>query len=111
MRSLAPLVPFFAALLPAVPVCAQQAPAPSPIPPQAQAPQQGQAGKAEQLPPVTVIEPPEEKTASPKASKAKGSAPPIPAAATSAPTASTAEAGSPQAGPLVAETQAFPIRV
>ena len=107
MRSLAPLAVSFAALLTAVPVCAQQAPGPSPAPPQAQAPQQGQAGKAEQLPPVTVIEPPEKKTAPPKASKAKGSAPPIPAVATSAPTASTAEAGAAQAGPLVAETQAF----
>ena len=107
MRSLAPLTSSFAALLTAFPVCAQQAPDPSPAPPPAQAPQQGQAGKAEQLPPVTVIEPPEKKTAPPRASKAKGSAPPIPAVATGPPTASTAEAAAAQAGPLVAETQAF----
>jgi len=106
MRSLAPLVLPLALFLQATPVCAQQAPATSNNPPQAQAPQQGEAGKTEQLPPVKVIEETAKKTAPHKATKAKGSAAPVPSASTGTPVQANL-AGSPQAGPLVAETQAL----
>ncbi|HUJ38400.1 MAG TPA: TonB-dependent receptor [Hyphomicrobium sp.] len=107
MRSLAPLVLPLIVFLQTMPVCAQEAAAPSNGPPPPQAPQQSEAGKPEQLPPVTVIEEQEKKAPAEKAPKAKGSAPPITAAAANTSTASSAAAGSPQLGPLGAETQAL----
>jgi outer membrane receptor protein involved in Fe transport len=107
MRSLAPLVLPLVVFLQTTPVCAQEAAAPSNGPPPPQAPQQSEAGKPEQLPPVTVIEEQEKKAPAEKAPKAKGSAPPTTAVAANTSTASSAAAGSPQLGPLGAETQAL----
>ncbi len=72
MRSLAPLVLPLVVFLQTMPVCAQEAAAPSNGSPPPQAPQQSVAGEPEQLPPVTVIEEQEKKAPAQKAAQSQG---------------------------------------
>jgi outer membrane receptor protein involved in Fe transport len=94
--------PVLACLLGTSPVWAQQATAPANQQPNPPA-QQG----TEQLPPVTVIEPPEKKPEKAKTPTKKTQGTAVPAAGENAQAPSAVTPGTQQLGPLAAETQAL----